>query len=77
MSEEPAKNSVSGVRCLPTALPSQVQLGRFERLLVVVQRRVIRGSRDAEARRKLPVEQAGPFQFVEAGQIGQLFQPEM
>src|ERR1700732_4496147 len=71
------------VRRLPSVLwlrtrcEAQVEVARFERVLVLAQGGLVGGGRYVEPGRQLPVHQPGAAQLLEARQVADRFQPEM
>src|SRR6266550_3318916 len=56
---------------------AEIEVARIERVLVVMQRRIVGGHRHREAGRQAAVKETGTFEFFEAGQIDQCVEPEM
>src|SRR5215472_18458438 len=56
---------------------AKVEVARLERILVGMQRRIVRRHRHRKAVRQPSVEQARPLELVEARQVRQRLQPEM
>src|ERR1700722_10023678 len=56
---------------------AEIEIAGLERILVLVQRRIVGRRRHRKTGRKASVEQARAFQLVEPRQVGQRLEPEM
>src|SRR5579864_1265273 len=56
---------------------AEVEIARFERVFVVAQRRIVGRQRHGKAGRHAAFDQAGAFELVEPGQIGERVEAEM
>src|SRR5580692_7995370 len=56
---------------------SEVEVAGLQRLFVLPQRRIVGGHGDVKARRQRLFDEAGAFELVEAGKIGERIEPEM
>src|SRR5207244_3306634 len=56
---------------------AEIEVARLERVLILAQRRIVGRQRNREPGRQAAVEQAGPFELVEARQVADHLEPEV
>ncbi len=54
----------------------EIKVGGIERLFIFPQRGIVGGHRDHKARRQRLVDEAGAFEFIEAGKVASASSPK-